>query len=90
GLVAARGNIARVDINGLFNEVIDNPGRYGLTNTAGMACPPGVSAMDCTSSTTGFSQSQQYLFADRLHPSPAVHALIADYIQSVLNAPLQV
>lgn len=90
GLLAARGNIARVDINGLFNEVIDNPGRYGLTNTAGMACPPGVSSMDCTTSTPGFSSSQQYLFADRLHPSPAVHALIADYIQSVLNAPLQV
>lgn len=90
GLLAARGNIARVDINGLFNEVIDNPFRYGLTNTAGMACPPGVSSMDCTASTPGFSSSQQYLFADRLHPSPAVHALIADYIQSVLNAPLQV
>ena len=90
GLLAARGNIARVDINGLFNEVIDDPGRYGLTNTAGMACPPGVSSMDCTASTPGFSSSQQYLFADRLHPSPAVHALIADYIQSVLNAPLQV
>jgi len=90
GLLAARGNIARVDINGLFNEVIDNPVRYGLTNTAGMACPPGVSSMDCTTSTPGFSSSQQYLFADRLHPSPAVHALIADYIQSVLNAPLQV
>jgi len=90
GLLTARGNIARVDINGLFNEVIDNPRLYGLSNTAGMACPPGVSSMDCTSSTPGFSQSQQYLFADRLHPSPAVHALIADYIKSVLNAPLQV
>lgn len=90
GLVAAGGNIARVDINGLFNEVIDNPGLYGLSNTAGMACPPGVSAKDCTSATPGFSQAQQYLFADRLHPSPAVHALIADYVLSVLNAPLQV
>lgn len=90
GLVAAGGNIARVDINGLFNEVIDNPGLYGLSNTAGMACPPGVSAKDCTRATPGFSQAQQYLFADRLHPSPAVHALIADYVLSVLNAPLQV
>lgn len=89
-LVATGGNIARVDINGLFNEVIDNPGQYGISNSAGMACPPGVSAMDCTSATPGFSQAQQYLFADRLHPSPAVHALIADYIQSVLDAPLQV
>ena len=84
GLVAARGNIARVDINGLFNEVIDNPRLYGLSNTAGMACPHGVSSMDCTSSTPGFSLSQQYLFADRLHPSPVVHWLNADYMLSVL------
>ena len=87
GLVATRGNIVRVDINGLFNEVIAQPGLYGISNTAGMACPPGISASVCTSSTPGFSGTQSYLFADRLHPSPAVHALIADYIQSVLDAP---
>ncbi|MCZ4061470.1 SGNH/GDSL hydrolase family protein [Pantoea sp. LMR881] len=90
GLVATRGNIVRVDVNGLFSEVIANPALYGISNTAGMACPTGVSASVCTSSTPGFSSAQSYLFADRLHPSPAVHALIADYIQSVLDAPLQV
>ncbi|HCN02578.1 autotransporter domain-containing esterase [Pantoea ananatis] len=84
------GNIVRVDINGLFSEVIDNPAVYGLSNTAGMACPPGTSSVDCTSSTAGFSSQQNYLFADRLHPSPAVHAIIADYIQSILDAPAQV
>lgn len=90
GLVATQGNIVRVDVNGLFSEVIANPAIYGISNTAGMACPTGVSASVCTSSTPGFSSAQSYLFADRLHPSPAVHALIADYIQSVLDAPLQV
>ncbi|PQK72198.1 autotransporter outer membrane beta-barrel domain-containing protein [Pantoea ananatis] len=85
-----QGNIVRVDINGLFSEVIDNPAVYGLSNTAGMACPPGTSSVDCTSSTAGFSSQQNYLFADRLHPSPAVHAIIADYIQSILDAPAQV
>lgn len=91
-LLAQRGgNIVRVDINGLFNEVLSDPARYGLTNTAGMACPPGVSAAACSSTTTpGFSGQQAFLFADRLHPSPATHLLIADYIQSVLDAPAQV
>lgn len=89
-LAAAQGNIVRVDINGLFNEVIASPALYGLTNTAGMACPPGTSSAVCTSSTAGFSSQQTFLFADRLHPSPAVHALIADYIQSILDAPAQV
>jgi outer membrane lipase/esterase len=89
-LANTQGNIVRVDINGLFSEVIDNPAVYGLSNTAGMACPPGTSSVDCTSSTAGFSSQQNYLFADRLHPSPAVHAIIADYIQSILDAPAQV
>ncbi|PKH23906.1 autotransporter domain-containing esterase [Enterobacterales bacterium CwR94] len=89
-LAAAGGNIVRVDINGLFNEVIADPGQYGLSNTAGMACPPGVSAAVCTSATPGFASGQDFLFADRLHPGPATHALIADYMQSVLDAPVQV
>lgn len=89
GLAQLRGNIVRVDVNGLFREVLNDPARYGLTNTAGMACPPGVSAADCTSDMAGFSGSQAYLFADRLHPGPATHLLIADYIQSVLDAPAQ-
>lgn len=84
------GNIVRVDINGLFSEILSDPARYGLSNTAGMACPPGVSAAVCTSATPGFSDEQALLFADRLHPGPATHQLIADYIEAVLNAPAQV
>lgn len=90
GLVALRGNIVRVDVNALFNELLDRPGVFGLSNTVGTACPPGTTASSCTSSTPGFSVAQSYLFADILHPSPAVHAIIADYIQSVLDAPAQV
>lgn len=87
GLAALRGNIVRADIAGLLSEVIADPARYGLTNTIGMACPPGTSAAECTSATPGFSEAQRFLFADRLHPSPAVHAMIADYIRSILEAP---
>lgn len=90
GLAALKGNIVRVDIAGLFNEVIADPARYRLTNTIGMACPVGTSADACASTTAGFSSEQSYLFADRLHPSPAVHAMMADYIQSILDAPLLV
>jgi outer membrane lipase/esterase len=90
GLATLNGNIVRVDIAGLFDEVIANPTQYGLTNTIGIACPIGTSADECQSSTPGFSSAQDYLFADRLHPSPAVHAMIADYIQSILDAPAQV
>lgn len=84
------GNIVRVDVNGLFSEVLSNPALYGLTNTAGMACPPGVSAAVCSSTMPGFSSEQAFLFADRLHPSPATHLLIGDYVQAVLDGPAQV
>lgn len=84
-----KGNIARVDIAGLFNEVIANPNQYGLSNTNGIACPLGISSDKCHSSDPGFLKDQNYLFADLLHPSPAVHRMMADYVQSILDAPAQ-
>ncbi|GAB2946371.1 autotransporter outer membrane beta-barrel domain-containing protein [Hafnia psychrotolerans] len=84
------GNIARVDINGLFNEVIADPALYGFANTAGMACPVGTSASECTSNLPGFDSSKSFLFADHFHPTPQAHALIAEYMQSVINGPLEV
>ncbi len=89
-LAKTGGNIARVDINGLFNEVIADPARYGFANTAGTACPVGTSASECTSNLPGFDASKSFLFADHFHPTPQAHALIADYMQAVINGPLEV
>lgn len=90
GLEQHGGNIARADINGLFKEILANPRAFGLTNTVGMACPPGVPASECSSAMPGFNLSQDYLFADHFHPSPQVHTIIAQYIQSIIVAPVQV
>ncbi|KQN55456.1 autotransporter domain-containing esterase [Erwinia sp. Leaf53] len=84
------GNIALADINAVFRELLDDPLAFGLTNTAGMACPAGVAATDCTTSTSGFNTAQDYLFADHFHPGPQVHDIIARYITSIVSAPLQV
>lgn len=89
-LAQGSGNIVRVDVNKLFGEAIANPAQFGFTNTAGMACPPGVSSAVCRSDMPGFDSSQAYLFADHFHPSPQAHLLIADYIQAVLDGPAQV
>jgi outer membrane lipase/esterase len=89
-LAKTGGNIARVDINGLFNEVVADPMMYGFANTAGTACPVGTSASECTSAMPGFDASKSFLFADHFHPTPQAHALIAQYMQSVLNGPLEV
>lgn len=88
-LAKTGGNIARVDINGLFNEVIADPNLYGFANTAGTACPVGTSASECTSNLPGFDSSKAFLFADHFHPTPQAHALIAEYMQSVINGPLE-
>ncbi|OAT16005.1 outer membrane esterase [Buttiauxella gaviniae ATCC 51604] len=84
------GNIARVDINSLFKEILAAPQAFGLSNSAGMACPPGVASTDCTTSTSGFSRTQDYLFSDHFHPGPQVHNIMAQYIQSIIAAPVQV
>jgi len=89
-LAKTGGNIARVDINGLFSEVIADPNLYGFANTAGTACPVGTSASECTSNLPGFDSSKAFLFADHFHPTPQAHALIAEYMQSVINGPLEV
>ncbi len=89
-LAQGGGNIVRVDVNKLFSEAIANPAQFGFTNTAGMACPPGVSSAVCSSAMPGFDSSQSYLFSDHFHPSPQAHQLIADYIQAVLDGPAQV
>lgn len=89
-LAQGSGNIVRVDVNKLFSEAIANPAQFGFTNTAGMACPPGVSSAVCSSAMPGFDSSQSYLFSDHFHPNPQAHQLIADYIQAVLDGPAQV
>lgn len=89
-LMQLRGNIVRADINGLFREALANPGLFGVTNTSGMACPPGILASECSSSTPGFSRTLDYLFADHFHPGPQIHNIMAQYIHSIVAAPVQI
>ncbi|MFD3240863.1 autotransporter outer membrane beta-barrel domain-containing protein [Rahnella perminowiae] len=88
-LARTGGNIVRVDINGLFNEVVADPALYGFANTAGTACPVGTSASECTSNLPGFDSSKAFLFSDHFHPTPQAHALMAQYMQSVIDGPLE-
>ena len=74
--------LVRPDIDGLFREILAAPDAYGLNNVMGAACP--ISALYCkdpTGATAGF------LFTAPLHPTPAAHALIADYVNGLLQAP---
>ena len=90
GLSTLHGNIVRADVAGLFDEIIANPGAFNLTNTVGTACGTGTAANECSSDQPDFNKDENYLFADRFHPTPEVHQIIADYMKSILDAPQKV
>ncbi|TCP42853.1 SGNH/GDSL hydrolase family protein [Rhodovulum marinum] len=75
------GDLAFVDIFGLFETVAAAPGAYGFTDIED-ACLGALlagTASDC----------QGFLFYDDLHPTAAGHALIADrFLESIAPVPL--
>jgi outer membrane lipase/esterase len=72
-------NIIVINEAQLFNEVLANPGAYGITNTT-VACR-------LTSACLGqpMSVQNQYLFWGHVHPTTHTHLLIAEYTASALN-----
>jgi phospholipase/lecithinase/hemolysin len=68
-------NIALFDANNLFNDVINKPSEYGLTNVTDRCLPaqviPTVPPVPCTN-------PNEYLFWDDFHPTTKGHKLIAD------------
>ncbi|KMV66897.1 hypothetical protein AI29_16145, partial [bacteria symbiont BFo2 of Frankliniella occidentalis] len=89
-LSTLKGNIAYVDSYGLFQEMIDNPLNYGFDNILVPICQIGVGAPFCDNSQSSWHDDQTYLFSDWFHPSPEAHKIIAQYITSLINAPLVV
>lgn len=89
-LAQTGGNIVRVDVNALFQEVMKDPLRYGFNNIGGTPCPPGVTANECFSTSPGFNDELSFLFSDGFHPGSTTHAILSQYMLSVLEAPVQV
>ena len=90
GLNALHINIIKLNIFGLFNEVLASPASFGLTNVTSPACTTSSSLL-CTSATlVSPTAPQTYLFADGVHPTTAGHQIIADYATSVISAPQQI
>ena len=100
GIRESEAGIIPVNIHTLFNEIVENPWTYGFTNVTGTACgePDAVSAVSLACGPEGSGlpvtyesgANEQYLFADRSHPSGAMHAMIASMVTSTLAAPVQV
>ncbi|MGC0151562.1 autotransporter outer membrane beta-barrel domain-containing protein [Chromobacterium vaccinii] len=73
--------VVRANIAQLMTEISANPGKYGFTNTIGSICA--ADAITCSQS----AYNQNYVFTDGLHPTPAAHQIIGDYIYGLLQAP---
>jgi outer membrane lipase/esterase len=90
GLNALGGNVIRVDVNALFNEILANPSAFGFTNTTGTACTGVPSSLVCArNNLVSPTANQTYVFADGVHPTGAAHAVIAQVVASMLEGPQQ-
>jgi outer membrane lipase/esterase len=88
--------IIPINAYGLLSEVIANPQAYGFTNATTPACGANSSSVRCGPQGSGLPYTyapgtdQSYVFADGVHPTTAAHALLGQYVVSVLRAPEQI
>lgn len=89
-------NVIPANTFGLLNEVIANPSEYGFSNVTAPACGAGASSVQCGPVGSGLPYTyaagtdQTYVFADGVHPTGAAHAMMGQYVMSVINAPGQI
>ncbi len=103
GLSSFERGVIPVNVSALMDEITEDPGNYGFTNTDDTACTPGsnplrpdggLESLVCGPTDSGYLSPPQsdetYLFADDSHPSGAVHAAVANTVISTIAAPVQV
>ena len=88
GLIGTR--VIPVDTFALFTDVKANAAAFGFTNTTGVACnaTPPAGLISCGPGnlvSTGAASS--YLFADSVHPTTGSHAIVADFVKSLIDGP---
>jgi len=70
--------IARLDAFALLNGVVADPAAFGLTDVTTACITPRDAPFACTN-------PDEFLFWDGIHPTAAVHAVIAQRVASVLG-----
>ena len=93
GLASAGLHVIPLDTFHFLQEVVANPGAYGITNVTGTACQPQITAQSLTCNPTSLvnpGAPNSYLFADGVHPTSGTHKVIADFAISVIEGPRQI
>ncbi len=67
-------NVMMFDLFGVTNEIVSNPGAFGLSNATD-ACFQGATGAVC-------ANPDEYFFWDQFHPSAATHEIIAARIEA--------
>lgn len=87
GLKQAGLQVIPVDTFHLLQEIVADYRSYGFVNATQPACL-GASSLTCTPPTSvAPNAANTYVFADGVHPSTATHAMLGQYVISLLEAP---
>ena len=98
GLAGSGMRVIPVDAFSFFNEVLANPAAYGFTNSTSIACgafPPVTTAQTAnslfcyTGNLTAPNADRTHIFADGVHPTSASHAILAQFVESLIEGPTQ-
>lgn len=69
-----------LDLHGLLEAIVGSPQTYGFENTTDACVTPNVPPFHCAA-------PDRFVFWDGVHPTRAVHALIAQQAIAVISAP---
>ena len=92
GLASANLRVIPLDTFHFLQEVVANPGTYGISNATNVACSTAVqggNSLFCSPASM-VPGGASYLFADGVHPTQAAHKALADFAISVIEGPRQI
>ncbi|KRG70100.1 autotransporter domain-containing esterase [Pseudoxanthomonas dokdonensis] len=89
GLAQAGLRVIPLDTFGFLGEIIASPAEYGFSNVTGTACNIESSLTCSPADYVTPDAAESYVFADGVHPTTAAHRMLAEYAQSILEAPRQ-